>query len=70
MSEEEKMLIHELRMHLRIARAMNYAPLKMSFVDGLMYALNKISGKDYGYSNQDVFLYGPHGERIVSETAL
>ena len=67
MSESEKLLVHELRMHLRIARAMNYAPWKMSFVDGLLYSLCKISGKNYGFSEQEVFLYGVHGERIALE---
>lgn len=64
MSDAEKVLVKELKRHLRIARACNYATWKMSFVDGVLNALCKVSGKEYGFSGQDVFVSGPDGERI------
>ena len=64
MAEEEKVLVRELYRHLRIARACSFAPWKMHFVDGVLYSLCKISGKKYGFSGTEIFIYGPCGERI------
>ena len=55
MDENEAFAIRKLKNHLATAKMRGYPREKMIFCDGFLAALCTISGKNYGFSDGEVY---------------
>ena len=55
MNENEMQVVQMLKKHLSAAKWRGYPREKMIFCDGILAALCELSGKDYGFSDGEVY---------------